>query len=71
MAHIQEAEQSFYRQLFLRRYALLLRKIEQTYPTVGGDPELAARLRNMILNLTWVDRGVDRLQHFLTVRSNH
>lgn len=66
---LQDSERSFFRQLFLRRYALLLQKVEQTYPTVSNNPELQTRLRERILNLTWVDVGVDRMPHFLEVHA--
>ena len=61
MSSLQPAEQAFVRRLFLCRYARLLQKVEQTYPAVSADPELQARLRERILNLTWVDVGVERL----------
>lgn len=66
----ERAEHSFFRRLFLRRYALLLQKVEQTYPHIAGNSELYARLRTHILNLTWIDAGVDRLYHYIHTRSS-
>lgn len=67
---LQDSERSFFRQVFLRRYALLLQKVEQTYSSVGVDPELQKKLRERILNLTWVDVGVDRLPHFMELQTS-
>ena len=55
---LQETESRFYRQLFLRRYALLLEKAEQTFhiPKETMDP-----LRRKLLSLDWVDEGVEKL----------
>lgn len=66
---LQPAEEALFRRLFLRRYALLLQKVEQIYPAVAGNPEVQTRLREKILNLTWVDVGVDRLVQVLQMRA--
>jgi hypothetical protein len=52
-------EQTFYRKLFFRRYALLLQKVERTY---GLSAEAVAAIRNQITNLDWVDVGVEKLR---------
>jgi hypothetical protein len=51
-------EQTFYRKLFLRRYALLLEKVERTYKL---DAETVAAIRKKIVCLDWVDVGVEKL----------
>ena len=51
-------EQTFYRKLFLRRYALLLQKVEKTYSI---NPEIMTSLRKNILALDWIDVGVEKL----------
>lgn len=56
-----EEERRFYRQLFLRRYALLLEKAEHTFRI---PPEVMQDLRRRILTLDWVDRGVEKLLGF-------
>ncbi len=53
-----ELEQRFYRQLFLRRYALLLEKAEHTYKL---PPETMDLLRRRILCLDWADAGIEKL----------
>lgn len=60
-------ESTFYRQLFLRRYALLLQKIEQTYSV---DTDTQQRMRERILCLEWVDRGIARLPTKIQDRKN-
>jgi hypothetical protein len=52
-------EHRFYRQLFLRRYALLLEKAEHTFRI---PPETMGILRSHILSLDWVDTGVEKLE---------
>ena len=52
-------ENRFYRQLFLRRYALLLEKAEHTFRI---PPETMRLLRSHILSLAWVDAGVEKLE---------
>jgi hypothetical protein len=53
-----ELEQRLYRQLFLRRYALLLEKVEHTYKL---PPETMDLLRRRILSLDWADAGIEKL----------
>ncbi len=55
---MEDEERRFYRQLFLRRYALLLEKAEHTFRV---SPETMRELRASILCLDWVDRGVEKL----------
>ncbi len=52
----------FYRQLFLRRYALLLEKAEQVFRL---SPDTMAELRKKILNLDWIDSGLEKLDAHL------
>jgi hypothetical protein len=54
----RELEQQLYRRLFLKRYAMLIDKVEKTY---GMSPEDVAQLKKRILCLDWVDVGVQRL----------
>jgi hypothetical protein len=54
-----EINNRFYRQLFLRRYTLLLEKVEHTYPSL--PKETLADIRKKILSLAWVDVGVERI----------
>jgi hypothetical protein len=54
-----ELEQRLYRQLFLRRYALLLEKVEHTYKL---SPETMDLLRRRILCLDWADAGIEKLE---------
>lgn len=60
-----DLEQRFYRQLFLRRYALLLEKAEHTYklPT-----DTMMQLRRSILSLDWADTGIEKLEKRLAIR---
>lgn len=58
MDNARDDERRFYRQLFLRRYALLLEKAEYTFHI---PPEIAHDIRRRILTLDWVDRGVEKL----------
>jgi hypothetical protein len=51
-------QQAFYRKLFMIRYARLLQKAEQTYKL---SPAVMDRLREEILSLDWIDRGVDSI----------
>ena len=51
-------DERFYRQLFLRRYALLLEKAEHTFKIPKETMDL---LRSRILTLDWVDVGVRKL----------
>jgi hypothetical protein len=51
-------QQAFYRKLFMIRYARLLQKAEQTYKL---SPAVMDRLREEILSLDWIDRGVDTI----------
>lgn len=55
---MEDEERRFYRQLFLRRYALLLEKAEHTFHV---SPETMRELRARILCLGWVDHGVEKL----------
>ena len=55
---LNEQEQSMYRRLFLKRYAMLIDKVEKTY---GMSPEDVAQLKKRVLCLDWVDVGVQRL----------
>jgi hypothetical protein len=52
-------EERFYRQLFLKRYALLLEKAERTYHIPKDTMDL---LKRQVLSLDWVDPGVAILQ---------
>jgi hypothetical protein len=54
----RDLEQQLYRRLFLKRYAMLIDKVEKTY---GMSPEDVAQLKKRILCLDWVDVGVQRL----------
>jgi hypothetical protein len=54
-----ELSRRFYRQLFLRRYALLLEKAEHTFHLPA---DVAQRLRSHILCLDWVDGGIELLE---------
>jgi hypothetical protein len=54
-----EDEQTFYRRLIMRRYALLLQKVEQTYPHLDADTR--ARMKERVLNLSWTDVAVAKL----------
>lgn len=56
---LTEQEKTFYRKLFLRRYALLINKVESTYKL---DPDVKKRLTDRLMCLDWVDVGVERLQ---------
>ncbi len=60
-----ETELRFYRQLFLRRYAMLLTKAEHTYSI---PHETMEKLRRQILTLDWVDVGVQKIASLPTVR---
>ncbi len=60
---LTESEIRFYRQLFLRRYALLLEKAEHSFP-ISKDAMIA--LRRHILSLDWVDPAIQRLPEHLT-----
>ena len=51
-------EETFYRQLFLRRYARLLEKAEQTFGLSRDTMEI---LRRQILSLDWVDPAIARI----------
>ena len=51
-------DERFYRQLFLKRYALLLEKAEHTFRIPKETMEI---LRSQILTLDWVDTGVRKL----------
>lgn len=52
-------EERFYRQLFLKRYALLLEKAERTYSI---PKETMDALKRKVLSLDWVDPGVALLR---------
>jgi hypothetical protein len=54
-----EQEKTFYRKLFLRRYTLLINKVESIYKL---DPDVKKRLTDRLMCLDWVDVGVERLQ---------
>ncbi len=56
---MESLEHRFYRQLFLRRYALLLEKAEHTFRI---PPETMRILKSHILSLAWVDEGVEKLE---------
>jgi hypothetical protein len=57
-----ELSHRFYRQLFLRRYALLLEKAEHTFRLPA---DVVCRLRSHILSLDWVDGGIELLEQKL------
>jgi hypothetical protein len=60
LQHFQHImEERFYRQLFLKRYALLLEKAERIY---GIPKETMDILKRQVLSLDWVDPGVALLQ---------
>jgi hypothetical protein len=63
-AKMTEAERRLYRQLFLRRYALLLQKVEQSFP---HSKDFMESLRRHILSLDWVDTGIHSLAMRLTL----
>jgi hypothetical protein len=52
-------EERFYRQLFLKRYALLLEKAERIYDV---PKDTMSVLKRQVLSLDWVDPGVALLQ---------
>jgi hypothetical protein len=52
-------EERFYRQLFLKRYALLLEKAERIYHIPKDTMDI---LKREILSLDWVDPGVAIIQ---------
>lgn len=56
---MEESAQRFYRQLFLRRYALLLEKAEHTFRL---SPETMMDLRKKVLTLDWIDTGLEKLE---------
>jgi hypothetical protein len=58
-----EDERTFYRRLIMRRYALLLQKVEQTFP--GLDADTKARMKERVLNLSWTDEVVEKLMRQL------
>ncbi len=51
-------EERFYRQLFLKRYALLLEKAERIY---GIPKDTMVLLKRQVLSLDWVDPGIANL----------
>lgn len=53
-----EEELTFYRQLFLKRYAALLQKAEKAYKI---DADKMQKLREIILNLDWIEDPIRRL----------
>jgi hypothetical protein len=58
----RDLEQQLYRRLFLKRYAMLIDKVEKTY---GLSPEDVAQLKKRVLCLDWADVGVQRLSQKL------
>lgn len=52
-------DETFYRQLFFKRYSLLLEKVENTYKV---DEKTMDRIRSKILTLTWIDPGIEKLK---------
>lgn len=58
-SELTEAELRFYRQLFLRRYGLLLEKAEHSF-AISKDVMIS--LRRHILSLDWVDPAILRLR---------
>jgi hypothetical protein len=54
-----EDERTFYRRLIMRRYALLLQKVEEAYPSLNA--ETRNRLKERVLNLSWTDGAVEKL----------
>jgi hypothetical protein len=60
---LTHTERTFYRKLFLRRYALLLQKVEQTYSIT---PESLQRLRSAVLSVDWAESRIDALLKRLT-----
>ncbi len=53
-----EQELSFYRRLFLKRYALLIKRTEELYKL---SPEKVQQLQEKILTIDWIDGAIDRL----------
>ena len=51
-------EQTFYRQLFIKRYMRLIEKTEKEYSLKKEEVEY---LKNRILNLEWIDVAVNRI----------
>jgi hypothetical protein len=51
-------EQTFYRQLLMKRYIRLIEKTEKVYSLSKEDVEM---LKNRMLNLDWIDVAVNRL----------
>jgi hypothetical protein len=52
-------DETFYRKLFLRRYALLLEKVERVY---APSDETKKAMKDTVLSLDWIDVGVQNLQ---------
>jgi hypothetical protein len=55
---LHELECTFYRRLFLKRYAMLIEKAAKQY---AMTPEDVQHLKQRILCLDWVDAGVQKL----------
>lgn len=58
-----EDERTFYRRLVMRRYALLLQKVEQTFPHLDADTRV--RMKERVLNLSWTDAVIEKLMRQL------
>ena len=56
-------EERFYRQLFLKRYALLLEKAERIYHIPKDTMDI---LKREVLSLDWVDPGVHILHEHMS-----
>jgi hypothetical protein len=68
MFDTMDPARTFYRQLFLKRYALLLQKVEDTYPSI--HPLKKKQLQEKILCLSWVDPAIDKLLRAEVQRSS-
>lgn len=53
-----EEERTFYRKLFLKRYAMLLKKVEQVY--TPSEDQLQT-LQAKFLSLDWIDSAIDAI----------
>ncbi len=53
-----EQELTFYRRLFLKRYALLVKRTEELYKL---SPERVQQLQEKVLTIDWIDGAIERL----------
>lgn len=60
-----ELERTFYRKLFIRRYTLLIEKVQRNY---NLDAAALSVLQTRILALDWIDGCIAKFEHRIQTR---